>query len=177
MLLHNSNIALKSIFSTSIPHNDTSIKSSKVSNFNEACKWLLIAFYFENPLTQIAIIEAMTSIFAKVPRGVVNWYITHWWPHKIVMAHTMICSHIHASKFLQTQATWLHLHHFQPLSSNFMINLSNHCFDMVIQLLYHFDNSLDWKVLMHWKHVYHGIFVQAIHNCLHIHSSHHLAFF
>ena len=34
------------------------IKVSEVSNFNEACKWLLIAFSFENPLSQ-----RMTSIF------------------------------------------------------------------------------------------------------------------
>ena len=59
------NIALQSIFSTSIPHNDTQIKVSEVSNFNKACKWLLIAFCFENPLSQIAILEGMTSDFCQ----------------------------------------------------------------------------------------------------------------
>ena len=34
-------------------------------------------------------------------------------PTKIAMPHTMICFHIHASKFLETQATQLYLHHFQ----------------------------------------------------------------
>ena len=52
MLCHSSNIALHVIFSTSIPHNDTPTKASKVSNFSEACKGLLIALfiYFKNPL-------------------------------------------------------------------------------------------------------------------------------
>ena len=63
MLHYNSNIGLQSIFSTSILHNDTHIKASKVSNFNRARKWPLIAFSFEFRLAQIAILEIMTSIF------------------------------------------------------------------------------------------------------------------
>ena len=53
MLCQNSNIILQFIFSNSIPHNDTRIKASKVSNFNEAPKWLVIVFCFENPFSQI----------------------------------------------------------------------------------------------------------------------------
>ena len=80
VLHHSSDIALQSIFFNSIPHNDTCIKASKVSNFNEAHKWLLIEFCFENPLSQIA----------KVSWDVANWYITYWCPHQIATPHTMI---------------------------------------------------------------------------------------
>ena len=65
MLCHNSNTTLQSIFSNFIPHKDTCIKAFKVSNFNEACKWLLIAFCFENPLSQIVMLKGMTSIFCQ----------------------------------------------------------------------------------------------------------------
>ena len=136
MFRHNLNIALQCIFSTSIPHNDTQIKASEVSNFNKACKWLLIAFCFENSLSQIAMLEGMTSDFCqylKVSWDVADWYTTRWCPYKIAMPHTMICFHIHASKFLQTQATRLYLHRIQPPSIQILIiNLSNHCSNVVI---------------------------------------------
>jgi hypothetical protein len=79
-------------------------------NFNEACKWLLIAFCCENLLLQIAILEGMTNILCKsfVRCGQLV-YTPRWCSHKIVMPHTMICFHIHASKLLQTQATRLYL--------------------------------------------------------------------
>ena len=73
MLHHNSNIALQSIFSNFIPHNDTRIKASKVSNFNEARKWFLTEYCFENPLSQTTILEGMTSIF--LPKFHEMWQI------------------------------------------------------------------------------------------------------
>ena len=41
----------QSITSTSSPHRKTRIRTSRVFKFNLLCKWLLIAFYLENPLT------------------------------------------------------------------------------------------------------------------------------
>ena len=57
------NIALQSILLfTFISHNDTRIKASNVSNFNEACEWLSIAICLMVLLSQIAILERMRSI-------------------------------------------------------------------------------------------------------------------
>ena len=52
MLSHDSNIALQSTLSVSIPHDNSRIKASKLINFNKARKWLLIACCFEkSPFT------------------------------------------------------------------------------------------------------------------------------
>ena len=66
MLCHNSYTTLQFIFSTSIPHDGIHIKASEAFNFNKAHEWLLMDFCFEYPLSQIEILEGMTSIFAKV---------------------------------------------------------------------------------------------------------------
>ena len=63
MLCHNSTTALQLIFSTSNLHNDTHSKASKVSNFNEARKRLLIPFCFENHLSQITILKGYDKYF------------------------------------------------------------------------------------------------------------------
>jgi hypothetical protein len=55
MLRHNWNISLQSISPT----------LSHMSNFKEARKWLLIAFCFDNPLSQIAILKDMTNMFCQ----------------------------------------------------------------------------------------------------------------
>ena len=99
MLHRNSNTVLQTVFSSSIPYNDTRIKASKVSKFNEACKWLLIAFGFENPLSQIAILREWQVLFVKVSWDVANWYTTCWCTHKIALPHTICCCNIHASEF------------------------------------------------------------------------------
>ena len=59
-------------------------KHPKCPNFNEARKWLLIAFCYEIPLLQIAIVEVMTSIICQsfMRCGQVV-YTTCWCPHKI----------------------------------------------------------------------------------------------
>jgi hypothetical protein len=87
MLSHNSNMALQFILSNSIPHKDTCIKASKVSNFNEARKWLLIAFFVGNPLSHIPILDDK-YFFPQVSWDVVNWYNTHWCLDKIAIPHT-----------------------------------------------------------------------------------------
>ena len=59
MLRHNSNTTLQAIFSNSIPHDDTFIKASTITNFNEAHKCLLITFCLKNPLSQIVQLNAI----------------------------------------------------------------------------------------------------------------------
>ena len=54
-------------------------------------------------------------------------------PHKIVMPHTMICIHIHASIFLQTPATRLYLNCFQPLSIQIYDQFLHHSFDIILR--------------------------------------------
>ena len=121
-MLHKiSKIVLQFIFSNPIPHNDTRIKASKASNFNEARKWLLIAFCLENPLPQIAILEGMTSIFwprfhEKWPFGVpltdtptklpclIQWFVFSFKPQNSY----------------KTLPTLLYLHGFQPMFNNFL---------------------------------------------------------
>ena len=87
MLSHNSNIALQFILSNPIPHKDTHIKASKVSNFNEAHKWLLIEFFLGNPFSHIPILDDK-YFFPQVSWDVVNWYTTHWCLDKIAMPRT-----------------------------------------------------------------------------------------
>ena len=129
MLCHNSNIVLQCIFFNSIMHNDIRIKASKVSNFNEPRKSLFDRILFRN-----AIVEEMMSCccclqgFTRSSQLVYHSLM----PHKMTMSHTMTCSHIHASKFVQSQATQLYLHLFQTPSNQLMINVFNHCFDIVI---------------------------------------------
>ena len=100
MLRHNSNTALQSIFSNSISHNDTCTEASKVFTFNEPRKWLLIVFCFEKtPYTNCntwGIDKYFFHSFMTCDQYVYNFLM----PHKIAMPRTMICFHIHASKFL-----------------------------------------------------------------------------
>ena len=102
MLRYNSNIALQFVLSNFVPHNDTCIKASKVSNFNEVRKWFLIAFFFNISIHKLQYLRKWQAQSAKVSWGVANWYATHWCPHKIVMHHTIqnfisthVCDHIH----------------------------------------------------------------------------------
>ena len=132
MLHHNSNSALQPIFSTSILHNDICIKASKVSNFNEAHQWPLIAFYFEYPLSQIATLEGMTSVLPK---------FHEMWPIGVSLVDAPQNCHAlyndlfsHSCLKVSTNSSNPTL--FTSLSTtanpNFMINLSNHCYDIVI---------------------------------------------
>ena len=111
----------KPIFIQFYPHNDARIKSSKVSNFNEAHKWLLLAFCFENSLSQIVTLEEMTSIFGSKFHETWSIGITLIDASiKIAMPHIMLGFHIHASNFLQTRATRLYLHCIQLSSIQIM---------------------------------------------------------
>ena len=99
MLHHNLDNVLLFIFSTSILHNDTRIKASKVSkvsNFNEACKWLLIAFVLRNP--PLIDYNIWRNYFSKVSLDVATSYTTRI--PQICHASYMISFHIHASKSL-----------------------------------------------------------------------------
>ena len=64
---------------------------------------------WNSPFTNCNTWENDQHFFTKLPWDVANWYTTHWCPQKIVVPRTMNFFHIHASKFIQTQATWLHL--------------------------------------------------------------------
>jgi hypothetical protein len=120
MLCRNSNVVLQSMFFTTLLYINTCNKESNVFNYNEARKWLLMTFWSENHLSQIAIVGGMTcNVFPKVSWDVANWYSTRWCPHKIGMPHTMICFRIQASNLLQTQATRLYWHAFNRGQSNF----------------------------------------------------------
>ncbi len=58
-----------SILSNFMQHNGTCIKTSKLSNFNEAWKWLLIAFCFENIFSQIVMILKKNSFSPHLSLG------------------------------------------------------------------------------------------------------------
>ena len=133
MLRHNSNIALQSIFSTSIPHNDTQIKVSEVSNFNKACKWLLIAFCFENPLSRIAILEGMTSDFCQsfMRCGQLVYHLSMP-PQNCHAAHNDLFSHSCLKVSTNSSNSALLASHSTAINLNFMINLSNHYSNVVI---------------------------------------------
>ena len=162
MLHHNSNIPFWLIFSHSIQHNDTCIKASKVCNLNEAHKWLFL--FWRSPFTNWNTWRNDKHIFAKDSWDVAN-----------LLLPPIKC---YASKFLQTQATWLYLHRFHALPVQF--------YDQSLwPLKWHSytDFFITWIILRTDKFWCIGniyimkLFIQAIHNYLHIHSSHHLALF
>ena len=119
MWCRNSNVVLQSMFFTSLLYNNTCNKASNVFNYNEARKWLLMTFLFEFPFHKCNSWGDDMYFFAKVSWDVANWYTTCWCPHKSGMPHTMICFHIQASNFLQTQATQLYWHAFNHGQSKF----------------------------------------------------------
>ena len=134
MLRHNSNIALQFIFFTSIPHNDTHIKASKVSNFNEACKLSMIAFSFKYLLSQII----MTSNFGQL--------VYHsLMPPQNCHALFNDLLHVHVSKFCKNSSNSALLASFLiVVNPIFLVKLSNHCFNIVVLLL---DNTSRLKIL------------------------------
>jgi hypothetical protein len=104
-----------------------------VSNFNEARKWLLVAICFENPLSQIPIIEEMTRIF--FPK------FHEMWPIGIplVDAPTKLPCLIQYFVFTfmpQSSTKSSNLALLASLSTvvnpNLMINLSNHRSNIII---------------------------------------------
>ncbi len=151
-----------------------------MSNYNEVGKWFLISLWLKISFHKLQYLGGWHVIlfyFPRVSRDVPNWYTTCWCPHTMVMPYTMICFHILAPKVLQTQATHLYLHAFNRSRSTF--------YDQSLQPLpwhSHMNFIVTWIILWTEKlwsvSMYIGWpLVQAIHNCLHIHSSHHLAFF
>ena len=125
-----------------------------MSNFNEAHEWLLIAYCFENPFSKNIILEDMTSvILAKVSWNVGNWYTTNWCPYKIVMPHTMIFFTFMPQSFYKLKNFTLLASLSTAINPNFMINLSNHCSDIVIWTSWSLGQYFGLKVLMCWKQV------------------------
>ena len=129
MLRHNSNIALQPIFSNSIPHNDTCIKASKVSNFNEACKWLLVAFCFENPLSQIIMTSYFGQSFMRCGQSVYHSLMLPQNCHALFNdLFTYSCLKVSTNPSNST----LFASFFIVVNPNFTINLSNHCFWIIL---------------------------------------------
>ena len=140
MLHHYSNVALQSIFSNFIPHNNTCIKASKVSNCNEARKWLLIEFCIENSLSQIAILEEMASEFLFL--FFIFWPKFHEMrpidiplvsvPKKCLASYNDLFSNSCLKVSTNLSNSALLALHSTGVNPIFMINLSKHCFDIVI---------------------------------------------
>ena len=124
MMHHNSNVVLLSILSNSILHKDTCIKASKVS----------IALCFGNSLSQIAILEKMTSMF--LPKFREMWptgtLLVDGPPKLPCLVQWFVFTFMHESfyKLKQFGSTCIAFNHHQ---SKFMINLSNHWFHIVIR--------------------------------------------
>ena len=130
MFLHNSNIALQSYLPTLSRIMILISKHPKCPTRTKLAL-ALIAFFFWNQFSQIAVLEGVVNIVSQSFMRCGHFFDV---PTKITMPHSMICFHIHASKFLQTQAISLYLHCFQPSSiQKLMINLSNYCCDIVIR--------------------------------------------
>ena len=80
----------QSIASTSSPGREARIKASRVSKFNILCKWLLIAFCLENPLSQIAIFDGMSAKVAKVEANLCanpNWWHSNHRPNNNIASN------------------------------------------------------------------------------------------
>ena len=143
MLCHNTNIAHQSIFSNSIMHYDNCIKASKVSNFNEAHKWLLIEFCFENPLSQITILEGITSVLCQSFMRCGNQFIYHSLmpPQNCHASYNDLFSHcIKVSTNSSNSALLASIS--TAVNQNFTINLPTIALIKLYDLLHHLDDTL-----------------------------------
>ena len=134
MLCHTSNISLQIIFSISMPHIDTPIEASKVSNsipHNEARKWLLIAYCFENHLSLIAILEEMTSMFCQSFMGCGQLVYHLLMPPQNCHAS---CNDLFSHSCLKVSTNSSNSTLIASLSTaidpSFVNKLSNHCYDI-----------------------------------------------
>ena len=73
MLHHNSNIALQSIFSNFIPHNDTRIKASKVSNIRKIASGFWQNIVLKIPYHKLQYLREWQAFF--LPKFHVMWQI------------------------------------------------------------------------------------------------------
>ena len=178
MLHQNSSIALQSIVSTSIMYNDTHIKASKPFNFNLACKWLVIAICFVNPLSQIAPLAGMTTIF--LPKFHEMWPIGV----QLIIAPARLPCLVQRFVFTFTPQSFYKLKQFGSTCIAFtIVNPNLWSMSWTIALTSYTNLFITWIILWTknlWRveHMWiKKLFLQAIHNCLHIYSFHHLAFF
>ena len=137
MLHHNSNTTLRSIFATSIPILILSSNHPKCPTSNKACKWLLLSFCFENLLSQIAILEGMTSIFlfffcqSFMRCGQLAYYLSIP-PLYCHASYNDLFSHSCLKVSTNSCNLALHALLLNVVNPNFITNLSNQGFDIDI---------------------------------------------
>lgn len=106
-----------------------------------------------------------------------SWHTICWRFHTTAMFQQRICFHTHASEFPQTQVIMLYLHHIQLVLVWTLESISPTVVSTYWhKLLHHLDSTLDQKLQCIENGKVRKPLIQAVHNCLHIFNSHHLAF-